>query len=57
MAAMEIAIGSRDADGRKAIFLKRKSTILIGNRTGNGEGEFAAKVELPEAERFGLKIG
>jgi hypothetical protein len=57
MAAMEIAMGSRDTDCRKAIFLKRKSAIMVRNGTGNGESEFAAKVELSEPEGFGLEVG
>ncbi|MDO9125069.1 MAG: hypothetical protein Q7V12_11715, partial [Deltaproteobacteria bacterium] len=57
MAAMEIAMASRDANGRKAIFLKRKSTIMVRNSTGDGESEFVAKVELSEPEGFGLEVG
>jgi len=57
VAAMEIAMGSRDADCRKAIFLKRKSAIMVRNSAGDGESEFIAEMERPETESFGLEFG
>jgi hypothetical protein len=56
MATVEIAMGSRDTDCSKAIFLKRKSPIVVGNGPGDGEGKLLTKMELPEPEGLSLEF-
>jgi hypothetical protein len=47
---------SRYADGRKPVFLRRDSVIMIRNGPRDREGEVLAKMDLAEPEGLGLEF-
>ena len=56
MGTVKIAAGSCDADGRKPLVLRGDGDVMIGDRSGDGEGQFVSEMGLPDPERLGLKL-
>ena len=56
MPASKIAMASCYTNRCKAVFLRRESIVMVRNSAWNGEGEFVAKMGLPNPKGFGLEV-